>query len=254
MKKPILIYAHIPKTGGTTMRGILEKKFDELNYLKYPANKSLNEMKAIITDREPEIQCVYGHCRFGIHQYFHKPHTYMTMIRKPISRLISAFYFIKSQKENGLYPLVKNMTIREFIYHQDPRIQVQVNNFQTRFLCGHAKPTLKQAISHLKQHFSFVGITELYPLSVFLFCKKQKWKSVVYKRENTTKTKPDIIPLDKDDYKYLITKNQSDYYLYNLCRKKLLDQQKKLTYIEKKQLIQYLNVYQNRSKKVTSNR
>lgn len=240
MKKPLWIFAHIPKTGGLTMRGIIDQNVPSNRIYRYPHHNQENIVRTLTPTQKASFQWVYGHCRFGVHQYFGRPYRYITMVRDPVSRIISAYYFIRSMPSNGLYKQVKNMTLEEFIYSQDPRISAPLNNHQTRFFSGQNDPDLKLAKKNLNQHFAFVGITEMYPQSVFLLNKLLGWKQTHYSKENVTKKRPKKPPINEELTNHIRRLNEMDYQLYEICKKRLKQKLRSLSSKDKKKLRNFI--------------
>jgi hypothetical protein len=58
--------------------------------------KTLYEIKDMNQELKKNIKIVYGHFLFGIHKYFDQPTKYMTIIREPVDRILSAYYHFKT--------------------------------------------------------------------------------------------------------------------------------------------------------------
>jgi hypothetical protein len=72
--------------------------------------------------------------RFGLHKFFPQPCTYITILRDPVDRVISLYYFILRNPDNAVHNEVvsKNMSLKDWV---SSGITTLVNNNQTRFLC-----------------------------------------------------------------------------------------------------------------------
>ena len=44
-----------------------------------------------------------GHMLFGLHAILPQPATYITVVREPVDRVISSFYFMRNYKLHPLY-------------------------------------------------------------------------------------------------------------------------------------------------------
>lgn len=218
----LLIFSHIPKTGGLTMRRIIDHHFRPGHIFKYPPHPKAKKLKKLKKSDTAPIRCVYGHCRFGVHRYFHQPFKYITMLRDPVSRIISAYYFIRSSPSNKMHKKVSKMSFEDFVFSQSQEDYSPLSNHQTRFISGKNEPDLGLAKQNLKNHYAFVGITEMYPESVFLLNRTMGWPHFSYTKENVTKNKPKRAPISDEVIQYLKQKNQLDYQLYELCKKRLL--------------------------------
>ena len=101
----LLIYLHIPKTGGTTLRDIIQYQYKSNKILTIP---TLSESKDIINnlslDREKQLDIIQGHLQYGIHKKLNRNIKYFTMLRDPIKRILSTYYYIISVEEiNDVY-------------------------------------------------------------------------------------------------------------------------------------------------------
>ncbi|MDQ0417796.1 hypothetical protein J2Z48_001969 [Croceifilum oryzae] len=243
MKKPLWIFAHIPKTGGITMRGIIDSNVPSNQIYRYPLHQNQEKMIRSLTSKQKEnFRWVYGHCRYGVHQHFHRSYRYITMLRDPVSRVISTYYFICSMPTNGLHHKVKKMSLEEFVTSQDPRISAPLHNHQTRFLSGQNDPDLTLAMNNLNDHFAFVGITEMYPQSVFLLNQLQGWKQTHYSKENVTKKRPKRPDISEQLTNHIRSMNELDYHLYETCKLQLHQKIKSLSQSEKKELRSFIKM------------
>ncbi|MBA4493028.1 sulfotransferase family 2 domain-containing protein [Paenactinomyces guangxiensis] len=242
MADSLLIFSHIPKTGGLTMRRIIDQHFKPRQIFKYPSHHAARSLRSLSASDVAPVRCVYGHCPFGVHQYFHKPFKYITMVRDPVSRIISTYYFIRSSPSNKLHSKVKRMSFEQFVTSKNQRIQTPLTNHQTRFISGKKNPDLKLAIDNIREHYAFVGITEMYPESVFLLNRMMGWRQTPYTKENITKSRPKKAPVSNDIIQYIKEKNALDYMLYEYCKARLLKKIEQLPPAAKKKMAQFARV------------
>ena len=111
-----LIFLHLPRTGGTTLRDILDKQYPDDVTLE---NKSLLDTDPNFNvDNKPEkdqFKLVKGHVYFGIHEHINQKCTYFSMMRNPIERTISIYNYIKKRSSYKDYDLANKLTIEKFI-------------------------------------------------------------------------------------------------------------------------------------------
>lgn len=226
----------MPKTAGTTLRTIIKKNVNIKN--SYELYKYGNQLKNILTDLNTKpIGCIQGHFPYGIHSYLNQKCTYITMLREPVDRVISEYYFIKSIPWHELHQQVKNMTLDE--YQQE----VKKCNLQTRLLSGFNNKKaltlddLQKAKEHINNHFKVVGITEMFDESIFLMQKEFGWRNIFYKKYNITKGKPTNIPIGTK--KRIAENNLLDIELYNYARKLLNSKLAALNANERNKLLRF---------------
>ena len=226
----MIIFLHIPKTGGSTLRDILHRQYGGPHILRYSPNTPAQAL------HKPGIQCVYGHCRYGVHVHTRKKTTYIAFLRDPLDRILSMYYFIRSRPQNNMYPKVIKMSLKEFVTCPEPRIQLPLHNHQTRMISGKKHPELKMAIDNIKKDFAVVGITEMYPESIFMMKKALGWGDVSYRKENVNHRRREKTNIPDRIKQIIRENNQLDYELYAYAEKRLHNQLQNLNDYEQQQL------------------
>lgn len=97
MLPSMLTFIHIPKTGGTSLTQAIRAKHPRLLTLSTPeqfrafrANPSLADVDAIV-----------GHSIFGIHRHVNTTIEYVTVLRDPIDRIVSDYYYALHSPHRG---------------------------------------------------------------------------------------------------------------------------------------------------------
>lgn len=172
LNKEIVISLHIPKTGGLSMSEVLRSVYaDRFCHTGQVDNLETKH------DVPSNVACVHGHLPYGVHKYFSQRCVYITMLRTPSCRAISyAHHSIQASKKDyrwkeiGISP---GMNLAQFF-----KLPIcSNNNAMIRQLCGldfmeeESKieidaSRLKQAKSHVEQHFRAVGFCEYYQESL----------------------------------------------------------------------------------------
>lgn len=184
-----------------------------------------------------QLKCVGGHCWFGVHQNFSKPFKYFTMLRNPLERVISEYYYILERPNHKAFSEVKTLSLSDFIQH----FPVKSSNQQTRRLSGLIhKPDLDLAKFNLTHHFEVAGIAEMFNESVYLMKKVFGWNDIEYQKANVTKTRPSMKEIPSDILKELEDRNQMDIELYEFAKTELINQLASLNPISRGELDIYL--------------
>src|ERR1043165_8896095 len=94
-----VIFLHVPKTAGTTLNRLIEWEYPLFEM--YSVDPVLFRWSASHLWRLPQrrlkrTRMFKGHMLFGLHEILPQPATYITVLRDPIERVISAFYFMRS--------------------------------------------------------------------------------------------------------------------------------------------------------------
>ncbi|PPS40408.1 sulfotransferase family 2 domain-containing protein [Chroococcidiopsis sp. TS-821] len=231
-----IIFLHLPKAAGSTLHRIIERQ--------YPANviysidglkvaESIEEFKNLPIARRQEIKMLKGHMNFGLHEYLPRPSTYITMLREPVERVISLYYYIIRNPKHWLHAEVKgkNLSLQEYV---SSGIATAANNGQTRLIAAvdeskvgfdqMSEEHLAIAKQRLQDYFTVVGITEKFDETLILLKNKFGWKMPLYVKENVTKnrqSKASVPPQTLETVEYY---NQLDIQLYQYA-KQLFEQQ-----------------------------
>ncbi|MEH7237275.1 sulfotransferase family 2 domain-containing protein [Bacillus sp. JJ1562] len=232
----LLIYLHIPKTAGSTLKHIIRKQYrsGEVWF------QTRNQMVPVLgtADKANELKCVGGHYWFGIHQQFNKPYKYITMLRHPIDRIASEYYYILGRPNHQAYSKVKTMSFMEFIDH----FPLKSSNQQTRRISGLIQqPELQLAKKNIQNDFIVVGVSEMFDESVFLMKEACNWGDISFTSVNVTKNRPTLADIPKDVVEKLNEENKLDLELYNFAKTELVKKIENLDRDSKTKLQQFIN-------------
>jgi len=223
MNKKLIVFMHIPKTAGTTLRLLIEQNYKVWEI--YRENKEAPEKIKIL----PYIKCIQGHQPFAYHDINDRPHTYITMLRDPVQRVISEYYYIKAARPHDPYIHDKiwkeNLSLEDYVNSTDERFLLRTQNMQTRFSSGSLtldQIDLEKAKENLNKHFSVVGITEMFDLSIFAMKKHFGWKDISYENRVVNKERPRNIQYPQDLIDNINKINQLDKALYDWSKERLI--------------------------------
>lgn len=230
MENQIIYFVHIPKAGGMTVQHILHQLYPHDQLLFHHYFDDINEK-----EMNPEtIKVVHGHYLFGLHNHFNRPFSYFTMLREPVDRVISQYYYLRGI-EGEPYDKFRQMTLEEFVRHHSE------HNIQTAFLSGNVQqPDLHLAKKNLKRHFDVVGLTEYFNESLFLLAKRYGWPAVHYKRTNVTKSRKQVADLPAATIELIKQINDKDMKLYEFARKRFESELQGLTQQENVEMTAYI--------------
>lgn len=117
-----LFFIHIPKTAGTSMRLLLERFFDEKErvylYGGEPPGITLEAFRDLPETVKKRIRLVYGHFRFGVHEWLPQKARYITMLRDPVDRVVSLYYFYKRYPGSRHHQLIVEnaYSLEDFVF------------------------------------------------------------------------------------------------------------------------------------------
>src|SRR5437667_7925610 len=115
MDHEALIFLHIPKTAGTTLNRIIEWQYSPLSIFTidpYGIRATTERFKTFSEQRRRRLRVVRGHLFYGIHESLPQGATYITMLRDPVARLLSTYYFVLRRPLNPLHRKLKKEGLR----------------------------------------------------------------------------------------------------------------------------------------------
>ncbi len=166
---------------------------------------------------------------FGLHNYLEQSCKYITVLRDPVERVISQYYYIKKNMHNPLHKQVEGggMTIADFV---SSGIAVGMNNGQMRFLNGDIdeykfnecnEHMLAHVKDNIEKHFIWLGITERFDESILNLSHILNWDWPHYIRENVSKTRKATKEVEQKDIAAIKAFNSLDIKLYEYANDRL---------------------------------
>jgi hypothetical protein len=217
-----LIFLHLPKCAGTTLNRIIEWEYNPLRIFSIDPILylwSYAKLNRWPRERLARIQVFKGHMPFGIHRRLPQPSTYITFLRDPIDRVISAYYFARNYKLHPKHRQVSRMTIEEYV-RTSPNHNVQCKLLSGRSFVGdyHAGECndliLEAAKENLENHFRFVGLTERFDEGLALLKIMFGWNIAKYANFNVTRSRPKKDNLPASTLELIAERNKYDMALY----------------------------------------
>ncbi|GAM25741.1 hypothetical protein SAMD00019534_089160 [Acytostelium subglobosum LB1] len=216
LPKPMMsgpyLFLHVPKTGGNSVLHLFRLTFAKkaVQQWVHPGHNEKHLIRG--------AKAVVGHFNYGLHTYLDQPDrdtaNYMTMLRDPVERVISHYYYHREKIQDEGHALAMKLKFEEWL-EQSPRGA----NEQTRVLSGMSTEaeknvsmeSFRMALYHLRK-MKFVGITEKFKESIVMmkyYCGLGAMKEV--KINNRKKKQPDV---PADVIELIKKKNWMDIYLY----------------------------------------
>ena len=244
------IFLHIPKAAGSTLTAIIQRQYRSEEMIKSyelmfaaATHEKLSSLesarfrytyvKTMAPEKLAQVKVLMGHEGFGFHNLFSSPTKYITMLREPVERVISHYYYVLSHPKNRLYDPVhsQNMDLADFVHSG---LSVEVDNSQTKYLAGLETPylaygeygdeLLAQAQKNLQQYFAVVGLTERFDASLLLLKRQLGWQMPFYTRVNVSRNRPPKKQISPSIVEQIKEYNRLDLELYQFA-KRLFEEQ-----------------------------
>ena len=222
MDREALIFLHIPKTAGTTLNRIIEWQYSPFAIFTLDPHRiraTAERFKRLPEGRRRRLRVVRGHLFYGIHEFLPQGATYITILRDPVARLLSSYYFVLRRPLNPLHRKLKGerLGVEDCL-----RLFPDRNNTQCRFIAG-VKDTaigderlLEIAKENLTKSFSVVGLCERFEESLILISKTFGWGVGFYENQKVAKSRPNVEPKLAD---LIREHNRLDVELYEFGKK-----------------------------------
>ena len=254
--RSIVLFLHIPKVGGSTLAYVLNK--NHASHHSIHANAPELEHKPyLLFKRDMLCDLVMGHHRINsiLYQLLNRPVIHMTMLRDPVSRVVSYYDYLYTSKVHPLRHKAKQMTLQEFIESKEI---VELENAQSRRLVGnlHRSPLrkkagqfvssswddtdqlLKDAKETLTNRFSLFGLTNDYTRFLLMAKKLLFWRDIYYVRKNVSKQKTVVADIEPSVLDLIRQRNQADIALFDYA-KQLFDERCRQLEITQEKVEQY---------------
>ena len=230
-----LIFSHIEKTAGVTLRSILLRKFpgDSNYYFSTAINpQRINEFKNLPDKRKAEIKYLHANMfPFGIHSYLPQPAEYITMVRNPVDRVISEYFYIIRTPSHPAYDAVRDLSFYDYV--TKGVLASQVQNTQTRIIAGAGgafklssyekrltQHTLAVAIKNIQEHYLLVGLVERFDETLILLKRTLGWgmRDIFYFRQNVGDNRPPENEIATRTTDIIRRYNKLDFELYEYAK------------------------------------
>ncbi|MGD1029126.1 sulfotransferase domain-containing protein [Candidatus Binatus soli] len=184
----VLIFVHLYKTGGTTLNRIIEWEYKLPRICSVEPTwwrSSYQEIMRWPRPRLARMDVFKGHMPFGLHNLLPRPANYITVLREPVERAISDYYFARRFKPHRNHRAANRLTLEEYF------IQKHEHNLQSRILAGPNSHELFPSVcdaailsiakENLARQFTVVGLTKRFDETLALLKVVLGWKVKRYR-------------------------------------------------------------------------
>ena len=229
-RPPLVFFLHLPRTAGTTLARVIERQYTSEAILPLYDSSTGEELGRVPPARLDSLRAVVGHFYFGAHRFLGRPSTYVTVLRDPVDRVISHYYFVRGYPTHYLHETARRMSLSEYVISCD---LAEPNNDQTRLLCGEYQGSVPDRCTHemlpvakknLREHCAVVGLTEDFDRSLIVMKRVLGWSTPFYVRQNVSPQRLRRNDLSDETLRVIRAYNQLDLELYRHAEALLQEQ------------------------------
>ena len=259
-RKPILLFHHIAKNAGSSLRQILRLNYTDEELLEYYEEpETLDPVSwyrnAYMEMDKRNLKCLCGHT---IHYLLptliqlNRPCKVFCILRHPVDRMLSLYHFVQGfVPEDGLGGvLAKSISDNNWQLEDIYRILGEggENRSDTHFLFreffnGQARtilmphiptidfpfsdslttipPVYRETLNTIIDRYYLLGTQEDYDLSVEYFAKQFGWHDVVYEKTNITESRPALDSVSPELVQMVERYNALDLELHRMAVERL---------------------------------
>jgi hypothetical protein len=200
-----LLLVHLPKTAGTTLAQLMRYHYSggafmgAGNVLSRP-DEAEPRLQAI--GRKPAVRAAAGHVSFGLAERVLPDATFVTILREPLARTLSQYYFLTEfGRGGGLVPPGLEEDVRGLGLGDAFDRGYLLDDLQTRMLCGAISPygdlpadALARAKANLRDRFAYVGTTERFDELLAVLNLALGWPTTAHEPARENPHRPAEVP------------------------------------------------------------
>ena len=213
----MVVFLHLAETGGTRLGELFRRMIPEPGQLKiqpggqasalgtWPLDDVIRALKVRPESLTPSLRYVGGHLGFGVHRVLPRAARYVTLIRDPVDRLLSGFFYSIG---NHRAATGEDVSLADYVFRKR-HCDLGLDNYQARVLSGDpaldapagtmtadADPVTEEAfrrlLDNLGEHLLLVGVTERFDEFLVLLALRMGWDvaALAYVMRNLTAGRP----------------------------------------------------------------
>jgi len=227
--RPTVIFLHVGKTAGATMRRALRRQFgrDDVLEVRAPTVRDgrLRRDGAVAWFASlPEAErarprLLMGHMTYGLHEHVPRPSEYVTLLREPVALVRSQYHHVRRHEGHLLHEQAK--AYPDLASYIESGLSLEMDNSQTRALAGDTTtpfggctPELLERAKSNLERFAVAGLTERFDESLVAMIRAFDWRRVRYVTTNVDPSRGSRAPLTDDELALVRARNELDLTLY----------------------------------------
>ena len=206
LPKPF-IFLHIPKTGGTTLTSVVRANTPPEELVHLWDRPRTSQLPAI---RKKSV--VFGHLFFGLHRHFSSACTYVTVLRQPVDRVISHYFYHRRTPWDPFHSIARDHSLEEW-----SRSFIDAQNLQVQIVSGKRGVATRDTLELAKKNlagFGVVGILERFDETLQLMKQRLGFHELRYVILKAAPCRPEEYDVSASCHEAIVEHNLLDLELY----------------------------------------
>ena len=198
-ERSTVIFLHVGKTAGATMRRALRRQFrrGEVMEVRAPTvtpgrlrrDGAVDWFASLPEEERGRPRLIVGHMTYGLHEFVPRASEYVTLLREPIALVRSQFHHVRRHEGHVLHEQAK--AYPDLVSYIESGLSLEMDNSQTRAFAGDTTAPfgacttemLDRAKANLES-FAVAGLTERFDESIVAMIRAFGWRRVRYVTTN----------------------------------------------------------------------
>ena len=227
--RPTVIFLHVGKTAGATMRSALRREFGRGEVMEVRAPEvapgrlrrdGAVEWFASLPEAErARPRLIMGHMTHGLHEFVPRPSEYVTLLREPVALVRSQYNHVRRHEGHLLHEQAK--AYPDLASYIESGLSLEMDNSQTRAYAGDTTtpfgsctPEMLDRAKANLERFAVAGLTERFDESLVAMIRAFGWRRVRYVSTNVDPTRATRKPLTERESTLVREHNALDLHLY----------------------------------------
>jgi hypothetical protein len=224
-----VIFLHVGKTAGATMRRALRREFraSQVMNLEAPTvqpgrlrrDGAVAYFAGLPEAERARPRLIMGHMTYGLHESVPRPSSYVTLMREPMKLITSQYHHVRRLSGHHLYEEAK--AYPDLASYVRSGLSLEMDNSQVRAYAGDTttpfggctREMLDRAKAHLES-FAVVGLTERFDESLVLMQRAFDWTRIRYVSVNVDPGRDRRDVPSEEDLAFIKEQNALDLELY----------------------------------------